>query len=565
MKRLSAALLLFAMAYPQLTPKASDLAGNDMTQNLSPPCSEGTMIDSAGDIRAIMGIGKSICVSGGGEAIAVFYGARTGDPDNSMRAQVAYSLDHGASWTIYGPFGNPPCRRLYHSIDGTPNFHINPGELYFVWQENTLGYNDGVVNMMIEENVPSAPSFSVPGQLPNSSPPFMYPWEPDIAVAQDNPANLVVTAWSFLANGNEWGYCWVSNDGGYTWSGPFPMGFISQDGSCGCVSQGTDGYVFYTYHAYFNLTPTDSIPYPYYMESTDGGYTWSEGTPIPVVPASPGSQFWWHEFDCLVINNEPWVIHNDIGNPGGGPYIMHGIGSPGNWTWEIWDAGQLGTCSLSVADTTFYCYPSQYPSISHDPVSNTILASYKAYFYKEYNGTVYYNGAHIGGLYTTNNGANWTISQPLSDTNTTQIAWGDWSYTELAHRLVNIDNDVYSYALWVHVTHLILYFERGLVKSFLPLAIEENDVSDIHFNNLHINPSVSRGKSIIQFSLSHPANINIKLYDTNGRLVKILHKGHLSSGYHTFDLQTGNLPNGVYFVSLECDCVNTVSKLVLVK
>ena len=116
------------------------------------PLMDRTFIDSVGDIRAIMGAqGKSICVSGGGEAIAVLYGGRSGDPDNSMRAQVAYSLDGGATWTVYGPFGNPPARRLYNDVVGTPDFHTNPGELFFIWQENTLGYNDGVINVMIEE------------------------------------------------------------------------------------------------------------------------------------------------------------------------------------------------------------------------------------------------------------------------------------------------------------------------------------------------------------------------------------------------------------------------------
>ena len=144
-------------------------------------------VDSIGDIRAIMGSqGKSIFVSGGGEAIAVMYGAPSGDPDNSMLPTVAYSLDGGATWTSYGPFG-AAARRMYNGLDGVLDFNSVAGHLWFCFQENTLGYNDGKISVMIEENVPSAPSFSVPTILPNSEPPAMFPWEPDIVHDPDNP------------------------------------------------------------------------------------------------------------------------------------------------------------------------------------------------------------------------------------------------------------------------------------------------------------------------------------------------------------------------------------------
>lgn len=553
MKKPLVLLLLFTLSFARFGDEQFNMAGENVNRRPSNSYGDRGFIDSVGDIRAIMGIGKSICVSGGGEAIAVLYGAPSGDPDNSMLAAVAYSLDHGATWTRYGPFSDA-VRRMYNDVDGAPDFHIAPGQLFFIWDESTLGYNDGLIKVMIEENIPSAPSFSPPDPLPNSQPPAMYPHNPSIAVAQDNPSHIVVTAIDGLSS---WAYCWVS------WSDPIPMAHI--EGAPGKVRQGTNGYVLYCYTDLYYITPTESTHYPYFIESIDGGYTWGSETPIPGFPVGSASQFWWCGFDCEVINNAPWAIYTDIGTPGGGPYIAKGTGSPGNWTWEIWDAGQLGTCSLTIADTTFYCYPGFYPSLSHNPVSNTILASYKAHYYKEYAGTIYYDGAHIGGIYTTDNGTNWTISQPLSDANTTQIPWGDWSTTEVAHRLVNINGNVYSYAIWIDGTALVLYFERGLVKSFLPLAIDEHDVASIPCNHLQINPSISKGKSIIQFYLSRPGNIVIDLYDTNGRLVRILHEGHFPDGYHSIDLQTYDLPNGIYFVSLEGNCENAISKVVLVQ
>jgi hypothetical protein len=243
---------------------------------------------------------------------------------------------------------------------------------------------------------------------------------------------------------------------------------------------------------------------------------------------------------------------------------MHATGSPGNWTWEIWDAGVLGTCSLTIADTVFYCYPGQYPSLAHDPISNTILAGYKAYYYKEYAGTICYNGAHIGGIYTTDDGESWTISQPLSDTNTTQIAWADWSVTEVAHHLAHVEGDVWANGIWVNGAQLILYFERGLVTSFLPLAINEKNGIEITHAQLRILPTIGKNRATIFFEISRPAYIKINLYDTSGRRACNILETNLIAGQHAVDLRTHNLPCGLYFVSLESENVTLTKEIILV-
>ncbi|MGB7053995.1 MAG: T9SS type A sorting domain-containing protein [bacterium] len=515
-------------------------------------------IDSIGNISTVLGQCKNITVCQHGDNVAVIYGV-TEMP--GMIVQIAYSTDSGANWSYYGPFGYAETVEV--SIDGSPDFCTNPGQIYFIMSlHGGYGYYDELC-MMVEENVPSAPSFSILAILPNSQSPAMWPWEPCIAIAQDNPSYLVVTAWSLLLSGNEWAYCWISDDGGYTWTDSIPMAFITQDGASGHVRQGTDGYVFYTYQDYYTYVPADSTPYPYYMESTDGGYTWSPEAPIPGVPVNSGSMFWWHEFDCEVVNNEPWAIHTDIGAPGGGPYLMHGIGNPGNWTWEKFDVKQLGTCSLTIADTTFYCYPNQYPNLSYDPVSNTVLASYKAYYYKKYAGTIYYNGAHIGGIYTTDNGANWTITEPLSAPNIGQIAFDDWNSTDVAHRLANVDGNIYSYALWAHEVDLILYFERGLVKSFLPTGIEEND--DVKTTKLSLTLSPTIVSNACQLRLTTPVKCeaSITILDCAGRKVRELYRGNIETGSHIIEIPTSRLPKGIYFARLETASSTQVLKFVV--
>ncbi|UCG29661.1 MAG: T9SS type A sorting domain-containing protein [candidate division WOR-3 bacterium] len=503
--------------------------------------------------------GSNILVCEHGDVVAVFYGASSFNP-SMMEPRVAYSLNSGSTWTFYGPFGLT--YRMQGAMDGPANF-CQIGGLIFIWNECTQYFSSMCANVVLEENVPSAPSFSVPITLPNSQYPAMYPWNPDISMAPDDITSLVATAWSFI--GNEWAYCWISNDGGYSWTDTIPMAHITQDGTSGCLSRGVGDYVLYAYLDYYTFSGTDSTIYPFYMESTDDGYTWSQETPVPEVPVNTGSQFWWGEFDCLVINNEPWLVYTDLGTPGGGPYIMRGTGGPGNWTWDIWDAGQLGTCSLTVADTIFYCYPSQYPNLSYDPVSNTVLASYKVYYFKEYADTTYYDGAHIGGIYTTNNGNHWIITQPLSDTNTTQIQWYDWGATEVAYRLANIAGEVWAYGIWVHGVEQVLHFERGKIESFSPLAVNEEAQQNALFAHVHVTPSISTGSAGIEFTLSHQGRVEINLYDISGRLVSNVHKGTMSAGYHLIQLNNTDLPNGIYFLSFQIAASGITRKFVLMR
>lgn len=522
-------------------------------------CSEGIPIAEIDPMFRIRSPGSNILVCEHGDVIAVFYGESSFNPYNTIEPRVAYSLNAGSTWTTYGPFGS--AYRMQGAMDGPPNF-CQIGGLVFIWYECTPTFFDYLLIVMHEENVPSAPSFSVPIVLPHSQSPVMYPINPDISIAQDDITKLIATAWSF---GNEWAYCWTSTDGGYSWTDTIPMVHINQDGTSGCLSSGVDDYVLYAYLDYYTYSTTDSTIYPYYLESTDGGHTWSSATPVPGVPVNAGSQFWWSQFDCLVIDNEPWLVYTDLGTPGGGHYIAHGTGGPGNWTWNIWDARQLGTCSLTIADTTLYCYPVQYPNLSYDPASNTILASYKAYYYKEYAGTTYYDGAHIGGIYTTNNGNNWIITQPLSDANTSQINWNDWRATEVAYRLANVAGEVCSYGIWVNSYDQNLYFERGKVASFSPLAIDENTELSVMQDHFVVAPCISRGVVRIEFALAKTGWVEINLYDICGRLINNIHEGNVSGGHHVIDLNGADLPNGVYFVSLRTELSAATRRIVLMR
>ena len=562
MKKYSVLLVMVVLCFAYLPPTIDYIDGETNYKPCSSPAWDRVLVAPVGDIWAIMWSGgKSIAVSANGDAIAVIYGAPANIPDNPMAIKIGYSLDGGATWTPYGPFSGE-LRRIFPAVAGMPTFDTGYGELYFTWQESQMGYTTGDQKVMIEEGNPGASSFSVPQSLPNAH--VIFPWLTSIAVNPEDFLHVVATSWSYLYDGNQNLYCWVSEDGGYTWSDTINMtgAAIAADGVSGPVSFGTGDYVFYTYQDLYDIGGGIEVIYPYFIESTDGGYTWStpEALPVPYVTAT--ALFWWHEIDGMVINDEPWTVQTDL--DADSMWVFHATGSPGSWTWEVYNARQLGACSVWVhPDTLKYCQPSQYPSISYDDFSGMVLVSYKANYYIGNHSTwSTHNGAHVGGIYSMNNGAWWGIFPPLSTPNNGEIPWGDWSATEVAHRLVNINWNVYSCAIWVNAADLNLYFE---VSNLNWWGIEESSNKGINRVNLQISPTIIRDFCCAEFALQNSCNVLLKLYDATGRLVETVFNGYLKKSTHTIDINTSKLANGIYFVSLETKKGTQTAKFIIAR
>jgi hypothetical protein len=568
MKTLLVLCIFYAFVFARTPLNKDDAVYDGAPRTVRPAESfaDRVLIDSVGNIRSILGSqGKSIAVSGGGEAIAVIYGAPSSDPNNTMLVKIAYSVNGGLSWTTYGPFSASGLR-IYNDVAYTPNFHTNPGELWFAFQFCTLGYNDVMINVMREENVPAAPSFSVPVVPANAQAPATYPWQPSLAVMKDDPTYLVLSAWSYLANGNGGVYCWICNDANYSWTDTIAMTYISEDGSAGALAAGTDDYLFYAYLDYYTFSGTDSTPYPHYIESTDGGYTWSEGTPITVFPANVLSAYWWYEFDCIIVRNEPWVVYNDVGTGGtGGPHIAKATGSPGNWTWAIWHQDTIGFDSTWVGDTLFYCAPSQYPSLSYDPVLGRVLASCKSDVYV--GNTVnwaMYDGAHIQGVYTDDGGGTWHITDPLSTPNTGEIGWYEWNAAETADWLGHSGYYPNNYSIWVLEDPATeageLYFESWSMP-----GIEETGDLPAHIFDLAIFPSVVTHTGAVRFTMQIAGQIWMSVYDVSGRIVQDVFDGYLDTGTHEVGLRTDHLSSGTYFAVLRTEFGQQVEKFIVVR
>lgn len=564
MKKWLIMLVTVAVCFAGVTKQAWPIEGqNEKGQGMT--FTDRTLIAVSGDIRSILGSGgKSIAVSSSGDAIAVIYGDPTTDPNDYMEIYIAYSLDDGATWTTYGPH-SAELRRIYPGLDGSPDFDVNPGELYFEWQESPNGYATGDLKCMIEENVPSAPSFSSPVSMTNASGAVLCPWLGTIAVNVDDPYWLVTSAWSYLNGGNQAVYFWVSEDGGYTWSDTIRvLDPIDANGCTGHARFGTGDYVHYVYQDLKSIGGFDVV-YPYYIESTDGGYTWSSPTALPDVPLlnPENAQFWWHELDVEVVDGEIWHVENDINQvfpDSAGFWVFHGTGGPGSWSWDVFNVNDYEFGPTVIADTSRYFAPIQYGSMCHDPVSGMLAVTFKCYYetiYTPTNDTIH-DGYHVGAIYSMDGGNTWIPSYPLSSPDIgAQLI--NWNATETAHRLVNDGGDVYAYTVWIEDVTFNTYFEMGKLDKYDGVAEMENDI--VHYN-FSVRPNITTNRCEAVFNMPVSGAVGVRLYDVGGRVIENVYEGSLEQGNQTINVNTADLATGTYFVVLETEAGSDAQKII---
>jgi photosystem II stability/assembly factor-like uncharacterized protein len=78
-------------------------------------------------------------------------------------------------------------------------------------------------------------------------------------------------------------------------------------------------------------------------------------------------------------------------------------------------------------------------------------------------------------------------------------------------------------------------------------------------------PNPFNPTTTIPFSLSAPAYVTVKVYNSIGQLVAVLLDGQVSAGYHGVRWDASSCPDGVYFYRLQTSSFVQTGKLVLLK
>lgn len=115
--------------------------------------------------------------------------------------------------------------------------------------------------------------------------------------------------------------------------------------------------------------------------------------------------------------------------------------------------------------------------------------------------------------------------------------------------------------------------DKGIIYKYNTGIFGINNESEIIPNsiNLYQNyPNPFNNSTVIKFDLIESTYLQLKIYDIDGRLVKIIYDGFKEKGYHSILFSNDNLASGIYFYELSAlkNGINqTIStkKMVLIK
>ena len=82
---------------------------------------------------------------------------------------------------------------------------------------------------------------------------------------------------------------------------------------------------------------------------------------------------------------------------------------------------------------------------------------------------------------------------------------------------------------------------------------------------LEIYPNPFNPLATIEFRLSTPSLVNLRIYNLWGALVTVLQEGWMSNGHHQIHFDGSNLSSGIYFCALDCNEQQYYSKLLLIR
>ena len=110
----------------------------------------------------------------------------------------------------------------------------------------------------------------------------------------------------------------------------------------------------------------------------------------------------------------------------------------------------------------------------------------------------------------------------------------------------------------------------ALMGEFFQLAEEGLDVEDVIIPQEHAllpnYPNPFNPSTTISLQLTVNSDVELSIYEVNGRLIETLFSGFKTAGEHTFEWNAADLPTGVYVCALRVDDVFVESnKMILIK
>jgi hypothetical protein len=388
--------------------------------------------------------------------------------------------------------------------------------------------------------------------------------------------------------------------GNWTWFGQNSLNWQDGDMQWPTVASGANGKV--------GVVITDFAADLHFYESTDNGITFAEtlltNAAVDTVglPTQP---------DTLATVFLPW-INSDIVYTGEEPHVvwtgMQGANDPvqGRVLFDFrtrilhWSPS-TGTDTVVVApyqsaflppDTTYVNAGGNHaaidwPQIGISPDGSVLFVIYLAFTPHDVDPVNQIGFGDVWGVFSLDNGETW--SEPTNITNPDGMYPGtDDRFASIspvnydapiapgmdAHIVFQTDDLAGSFVQAEETENLDYFMYLG-VDFDVPSGIEdgENESSSLpRAFALHQNyPNPFNPSTTIRFEVPEGENqIDLSVYDSRGRLVKILFSGNMETGEHQLTWDGRNSDNqvtasGIYFLRLKSNSISRTIKMVMVK
>ena len=127
---------------------------------------------------------------------------------------------------------------------------------------------------------------------------------------------------------------------------------------------------------------------------------------------------------------------------------------------------------------------------------------------------------------------------------------------------------------WVYIKDYIGYAYSDCVwvdaislpaTSILVTNEKDSDTNSISAEDINISPNPFNPTTQIEFNMLTNSNIELSVYDMNGRKVSELYKGNARIGKNTFNFNGNSFSSGVYYTVLLVDNMRITNKMLLIK
>jgi hypothetical protein len=85
------------------------------------------------------------------------------------------------------------------------------------------------------------------------------------------------------------------------------------------------------------------------------------------------------------------------------------------------------------------------------------------------------------------------------------------------------------------------------------------------FGKVELYPNPANNTSTLKFQIEKQEHVTIKVFGINGQVIREISNETMASGHHSVEINTGDLPSGVYVISLETPAATSHYRLSVIK